>query len=190
MRVPVTVQSRPRPPTTLQLPDERGSNAPDADGGDSGAAASPAGQGTPLAYGGIQLRSLERRVAGMGGIPALGACVLPKMTPGQRPQLAATASPAAIEIMRGRLGDTDATPLRKVGEEEAATHTPLVALRATPAAAPRSGLGPSPEGAAPHGSELAAAIARRMQRMGSASPDKEAAAAAVAAAATKVACDG
>lgn len=141
-----------------------------------------------MAYGGVPLRSLERRVASMGGIPALGACVLPKMTPGQRPQLAATASPAAIEIMRGRLEDGAVAPLRRVGgEEDAAAHTPLVALRATPAAPPKSGLGPSPEGAAPPGSELAAAIARRMQRLGSASPDKEAAAAAVAA---EVACDG
>ncbi|KAL4422300.1 hypothetical protein ABPG75_008497 [Micractinium tetrahymenae] len=175
----------------LQLPGEPGSSGLDADGSDGAASASPAGgEGTPLAYGGVQLRSLERRVASMGGIPALGACVLPKMTPGQRPQLGATASPAAVEIMRGRLGDSDATPLRKVGgEEEGAAPTPLVALRSTPAPAPKSGLDPSPGGGAPPGSELAAAIARRMQRLASASPDKEAAAAAAAAVAAEVTCD-
>jgi hypothetical protein len=108
----------------------------------------------------------------MGGIPALGACVLPRMTPGMRPQLTVTASPAAVEIMRGRLGGSgaDATPLRKTGGGEAgAAATPLVQLRATPAGRPAG----TPGGAAPADSELAAAIQRRMQRLGSCSPDKD-----------------
>ncbi|KAI7842450.1 hypothetical protein COHA_004089 [Chlorella ohadii] len=154
--------------------------------GDAFDAASPAGagaagsggEGTPFA---VQLRSLEQRVAGMGGIPALGACVLPKMTPGMRPQLAATASPAAVEIMQRRLGgEENATPLRKTGSgENEAAPTPLVQLRHTPAPAGKQGA--SPLGAAPPNSELAAAIQRRMQRLGSASPEKDAAAAAAAA---------
>jgi hypothetical protein len=112
----------------------------------------------------------------MGGIPALGACVLPRMTPGMRPQLNATASPAAVEIMQRRLGGDDATPLKRAEGQAEATHSPLVQLRATPAtAAPRAA---SPAGAAPLQSELAAAMARRMQRLASASPEKEAAAAA------------
>lgn len=152
--------------------------------GSPGSAATPGTAGTPFA---VQLQSLERRVASMGGIPALGACVLPRMTPGQRPQLQATASPAAVEIMRGRLGgsDADATPLRKAGggEAEAPVRTPLVQLRHTPAP-PGAKPAPSLLGAAPPNSELAAAIARRMQRLGSASPEKEAAAAE----ASKVAC--
>lgn len=195
------------------------------------------GEGTPFS---VQLRSLERRVAGMGGIPgeqrvcgvpprllpaagnmvwgpwwrcpvaapadglacalctcppahlnvpphpacsphlaALGACVLPRMTPGMRPQLAATASPAAVEIMQRRLGgEENATPLRKTGSgEHEAAHTPLVQLRHTPAPAGKPA--GSPLGAAAPNSELAAAIQRRMQRLGSASPEKDTAAAAV-----------
>lgn len=111
---------------------------------------------------------------------ALGACVLPKMTPGTRPQLAATASPAAVEIMQRRLGgEENATPLRKTGSgEHEAAATPLVQLRHTPAPAGKPVA--SPLGAAPANSELAAAIQRRMQRLGSASPEKDAAAAAAA----------
>ena len=192
------------------------------------------GEGTP--YAGVQLRSRVASIQKMGGIPALGGgLVLPRMTPGQRPQLNATASPAgalqclsferrgvgheegegvgamwclpalvlasaaahrrclplplpsplpaAVEIMRGRLGsgDADATPLRKTGgEEEGAAPTPLVQLRAAPAASRMAG---TPGAAAPE-SELAAAMARRMQRLG-VSPDKE-----PAAAAESVACGG
>ena len=100
------------------------------------------------------------------------------MTPGMRPQLAATASPAAVEIMQRRLGgEENATPLRKTGSgEHEAAPTPLVQLRHTPAPAGKQGV--SPLGAAPPNSELAAAIQRRMQRLGSASPEKDAAAAA------------
>lgn len=190
--VVILTQPAPSVPVPWQLPDGPATSGADAHGSSVAACASPAGQGMPLAFGGVQLRSLERRVASMGGIPALGACVLPKMTPGQRPQLAATAGPAAVEIMRGRMGDSDATPLRRVGgdEEESAAPTPLVALRSTPAAAPKGGLGASPGGGAPPGSELAAAIARRMQRLGSASPEKDSAAAPPAAAAAEVSCDG
>eukprot|EP00887_Chlorella_sp_A99_P005805 scaffold1.g5805.t1 len=118
---------------------------------------------TPFA---VQLRSLEVRVAKMGGRPALGACVLPKSTPGQRTALQATASPAAVEILRGRIGsgDADATPLRKTGGGAGgeATHTPLVALRPVAAAPGGGGLpGGTTPGEAHPASELAAALQRR-----------------------------
>jgi hypothetical protein len=172
----------PTPP--LQVDEHAGGASSDAEAQSPASAGLAAGgdggqfEGTPYAHGAAQLCSLERRVASMGGIPALGACVLPRMTPGMRPQLTVTASPAAVEIMRGRLGgsDADATPLRKTGgsggEAEAAA-TPLVQLRATPAGRPAD----TPGGAAPADSELAAAIQRRMQRLGSSSPEKDAAAA-------------
>ena len=143
--------------------------------------ASSAGQGTPL---GAQLRSLQDRMARMGGTPALGACVLPR--PVAQPALNTTASPAAVEIMKGRLGgtDADATPLRRTGSGVGADKpsAPLVQLRATPVPAPGKAAA-SPLGAAPPNSELAAAIQRRMQRLASASPEKEAVAAAAAEAA-------
>lgn len=140
--------------------------------------ASSAGEGTPL---GAQLHSLAARVARMGGTPALGGCVLPRLV--AQPVLNTTASPAAREIIKGRLGgtDADATPLRRTssGAADGKPSAPLVQLRATPA--PAAGrAAPSPLGAAPQDSELAAAIQRRMQRLGSASPEKEPAAEAVA----------
>ncbi|PRW45378.1 hypothetical protein C2E21_6062 [Chlorella sorokiniana] len=154
---------------------EAGDMSSDAGIGGGASTSGSGGEGTPFS---VQLRSLEQRVAGMGGIPALGACVLPKMTPGMRPQLAVTASPAAVEIMQRRLGGDDhATPLRKTGSgEPEAAPTPLVHLRHTPAPAGKAAV--SPLGAAPPNSELAAAIQRRMQRLGSASPEKDAVAAA------------
>uniref|UniRef100_A0A1D2AGM1 Uncharacterized protein n=2 Tax=Auxenochlorella protothecoides TaxID=3075 RepID=A0A1D2AGM1_AUXPR len=65
---------------------------------------------------GVSLRSLESRVTAMGGIPALGAgLVLPRMTPRNASSLAATASPAAVEVARARAagGDSAPTPLLK-----------------------------------------------------------------------------
>lgn len=173
----------------LQLPDGPSSSGEGAVSDVSPAAArgsrgSGSGEGTPLPYG-VQLRSLEQRLASMGGIPALGACVLPRVTPGHRMSLAATASPAAVEIMRGKLGggETAATPLRKTSsaEDGAVLTTPLVQLRATLAPAVKgAGSVVTPGGGAPVNSELAAAIARRMQRLSSASPDKAAAEAVAA----------
>ncbi|KAI3424730.1 hypothetical protein D9Q98_008119 [Chlorella vulgaris] len=159
---------------------ETGLQAEQSDGdvaGSPAVAALDAGgdHGTPH---GMQLRSLERRVASMGGIPALGACVLPRMTPGMRPQLNTTASPAAVEIMQRRLGGEEAMPLKKsgLGGEDVQAATPMFKLRATPAADASGGRAvTSPQGAAAHTSELAAAIQRRNQRLGSPSPVKEAA---------------
>ena len=158
------------------------------------AAASPAagggGEGEGAPYD-VQLRSLERRVAAMGGIPALGACVLPRMTPGMRPQLNTTASPAAVEIMQRRLGGEEVAALKKTGvSEEEAAPAPLVQLRHTPSpvAAGGQAAARTPLGGAPPNSELAAAIHRRMQRLAIASPEKDASAAATAA--SKVACEG
>ncbi|GAB4821334.1 hypothetical protein N2152v2_008380 [Parachlorella kessleri] len=125
------------------------------------------GETTPF---NVRLRSLEQRVAAMGGIPALGATVLPRMTPAHKAGLSATASPAAVEIMRGRLGGTDAdglTKLRKTSSDETgAATTPLVQLRKTNLGGAGSGGGGgggmhTPEGLAGPNSELAAAIQRR-----------------------------
>jgi hypothetical protein len=136
---------------------------------EGGASQDDEGEHTPYA---IKLRSLEKRVAAMGGIPALGSVVLPRMTPGQRSGLQATASPAAVEMLRGRVGsEVDAaTPLRKTGaqrgESAAAAPSPLVLLRKV-AEQPgsREGGGGSAaaasSGEAPFGSELAKALQRR-----------------------------
>lgn len=118
---------------------------------------------TPFA---VQLRSLERRVATMGGVPALGACVLPRSTPGVRTQLHATASPAALEMLRSRMSgsEAEATPLRKIGSGgEEVQHTPLVQLRHVAGGPAGSGSKATP-GQADPSSELAAALQRRAQR--------------------------
>ncbi len=103
----------------------------------------------------------------LAGIPALGATVLPRMTPTQKAGLSATASPAAVEILRGRLGsDADAASrLRKTSSDEPAAATPLVQLRKTNlgGAGSSSGGALSPGLGAPN-SELAAAIQRRAQQ--------------------------
>jgi hypothetical protein len=44
------------------------------------------------------MRSLEKRLAAMGGVPALGGVVLPRLTPAAKAGLQPTASPAAIEL--------------------------------------------------------------------------------------------
>ena len=91
----------------------------------------------------------------------------------ERSALKATASPAAVEILRGRLGsDADAaTPLRRSATgEEAPAPTPLVALRKTPAPGAGGSRLPETPGAAPANSELAAAIQRRAARAGSEEP--------------------
>lgn len=111
------------------------------------------------------------------GIPALGGFVLPRMTPGQKAGLVATSSPAAVEILRGRLGtDADAqTRLRRTASgDDDTVATPLVQLRKTvltnnAATAAGGGGGSSGSfmgtpGIAGPNSELAAAIQRRAQR--------------------------
>lgn len=90
------------------------------------------------------------------------------MTPAQKAGLVTTSSPAAVEILRGRLGsDADAaTPLKRSSSGEAdAAVTPLVTLRKTALGGGGTGAtGAVTPGAAPPNSELAAAIQRRAQR--------------------------
>ena len=99
-------RNQPPPPPTnpplfyLQL-DESVASPTTSGGGESAAT-------TPY-Y--VQLRSVEARVASMGGVPALGACVLPKATLGLRQALKVTASPAAVDIMRGQLEGSGACVL-------------------------------------------------------------------------------
>lgn len=116
----------------------------------------------------VRLRSLEQRVASMGGRPALGACVLPKYMPGQRAQLHATSSAAAVEILRGRMDGAEAVPapLRKTGSNDAeqAVRTPMVQLRKVeaPVSSSSSKGGPGTPGVAAMKGELAAVLQRRV----------------------------
>lgn len=116
----------------------------------------------------VDLSQSERALLYVTGRPALGSVVLPKMTPAHKAGLQVTSSPAAVEILRGKLGsDADAhTPLRKSSSEEAEhAATPLVELRKTNFAERSNGFAAvSPNGAAPPASELASAIQRRAQR--------------------------
>lgn len=116
----------------------------------------------------VDLSHSERALLYVTGRPALGSVVLPKMTPAHKAGLQVTSSPAAVEILRGKLGsDADAhTPLRKSSSEEAEhAATPLVELCKTNFAERSNGFAAvSPNGAAPPASELASAIQRRAQR--------------------------
>jgi len=128
---------------------------------------------------GARLKSMEQRMAAMGGIPALGSATLPRASD-SRQGMRATSSPAAVEMLRGRLDDSAAgpSPLRhttssSAAEEEPENSTPLVQLRKV--TLNDSGSGSRPPGATPAvgpaglagpGSELAAALQRRAQKAG------------------------